>query len=122
MSDTTNHPYAKLTAEVENIIAQQPLDLGLFGPEGLRAYAVSLVDARVLDGLSDPDANAVTLATLYGGFINCPHRLLYSIEDALDDYDNRARHDSPLGVCAALSSALNILVAPLAGTAFDGAA
>ena len=64
----------------------------MFGAEGLRAFTASLVDARMLDGLSEYDADTVAmLVTL--DFTQGPKRMAWRLTDWL----NRRQHGRPEG-------------------------
>ncbi len=81
-----------------------------FGAEGLRAFIDDLIDARVLDGLSECEADSVAMLVVLD-FLKGPHQLAWRIHEWLNGRTpTRDDEDNPWDVCAALGSALKIML------------
>jgi hypothetical protein len=59
----------------------------IFGAEGLRAFTQSVIDARILDGLSEHDADTVTMLLILD-FTQGPTRMAWRIQDWLNPDGN----------------------------------
>jgi hypothetical protein len=92
----------------------------IFGADGLRAFIGSVIDARLLDGLSDHDANTVALLITLD-FPRGPERMAWRITDWLNE-DGRSvdrKDDNIEAVAAVLALALALVLSAFAGPEFE---
>ena len=69
-----------------------------------------MIDARVLDGVSECDADTVALLVVLD-FLKGPHQLAWRIPEWLNGHTlSREDEVNPIGVCAALATALKVLL------------
>ena len=104
--------YGKLRNAAETIASDPNVaeSDSIFGAEGLRAFIGSLIDARILDGLSDDDADTVAMLVVLD-FTRGPHQLGWRIHEWLNGHTlTREDEGNPWAVCAALASALKVML------------
>jgi hypothetical protein len=94
----------------------------IFGAEGLRACVGDLVDARILDGLSEHDANTVSMLVCLD-FTKGPEHMAWRVTDWLNpDGNSVGREDeNTWAVAAVLASAFIHVVGAFAGPEFEKA-
>lgn len=106
------------------ILASDPAVMetdSIFGADGLRAFTNTLIDARILDGLSEHDANTVMML-LQLDFTRGPQRVAWRLTDWLSDHRTVDRNDDDTNaVVAVLALALSLMLAAFAGTEFEEA-
>jgi hypothetical protein len=91
----------------------------IFGADGLRAFTHSLIDARVLDGLSEHDANTVTMLVVLD-FPKGPAHMAWRIRDWLNPDGNSVgrEDDNTLAVATVLTLSLGLVLSAFAGPEF----
>jgi hypothetical protein len=95
---------AQLIANDENL-ANAPLPLN---SEGLMAFAASIAEERLLDGLTDHDANTVIMLSCFD-FIKGVRRMAWRITDWMSDTPSVDRDDEdPDAVVHALAGILTM--------------
>jgi hypothetical protein len=101
----------EILASSPNIQDNPPLVSG----DGLRAFTESIAGQRVLDGLTDKDADTVSMM-LSLDFFDGPARIAARIQEWIcGDHGLWAEDDNTWAVCAAMTAALKILLTGLAG-------
>jgi hypothetical protein len=91
----------------------------IFGADGLRGFTQSLTDARLLDGLSEHDANTVAmLVTL--DFPRGPAHMAWRIRDWLNPDGNSVgrEDDNTPAVATVLTLSLGLVLSAFAGPEF----
>src|ERR1700682_1935578 len=76
----------------------------IFGADGLRAFATSVIDARLLDGLSEKDADTVTMLLVLD-FSRGPTHMAWRVRDWLNPDGNSVgrEDDNTYAVAAVLA-------------------
>jgi hypothetical protein len=93
----------------------------IYGADGLRAFTESLIDVRLLDGLSEHDANTVTMLALLD-FTRGPERMAWRLTDWLADSRSVDREDDDTAaVVAVLALSLGLVMSAFAGPEFEQA-
>ncbi|WCS17530.1 hypothetical protein MML61_22465 [Mycobacterium marinum] len=94
---------------------------GFMTGEMVRAFASDLTTARVLDGLTDHDANTVILLVLLD-FITGLRRMAWRVTDWLsDDRTVNRQDDDELAVVSVLARVLSMTCAAFVGDDFEKA-
>lgn len=94
----------------------------IFGADGLRALTNTLIDARILDGLSAYDAGTVAMLVQLN-FTRGPLRIAWRLTDWLKPDGNSVGRvdDNTDAVVAALALALGLVMSAFAGSEFEQA-
>ena len=92
----------------------------IYGAEGLRAFATSVIDARLLDGLSEHDADTVTMLALLD-FTRGPERMAWRLTDWMSEDGNSVGRtdDDTAAVVAVLALSLGLVMSAFAGPEFE---
>jgi hypothetical protein len=104
--------YERLRSGAEQIASDPNVAApdSISGTDGVRAFVGDLIEARVLDRLSECDANTVSLLVMLD-FTQGPDRIAWRIHQWLNGHTlSREDEVNPIGVCAALATALKILL------------
>ncbi|ETZ58169.1 hypothetical protein L841_0074 [Mycobacterium sp. MAC_080597_8934] len=83
----------------------------LFNGQFIRAFVHELVEAKVLDGLSERDCDTFSMLAIING-AQGPAHLAWRIHQWLNgnQLDRNTDEDNPLAVCSALATALKIMI------------
>ena len=105
--------YERLKMSAE-ILAKDPSMVGgepPYNDEGIRAFAASVEQLKMLDGLSEYDANTVNLLVALD-FIQGPRRMAWRIWDLLQDNPESPHrdHDNEIAVVHAIVGILHMVV------------
>ncbi|MCG7582790.1 hypothetical protein [Mycolicibacterium sp. OfavD-34-C] len=91
----------------------------MFGAEGLRAFTESVIDARLLDGLSEYDADTVSLLITLD-FLRGPDRMAWRIHEWINGNTlGRDDGDNADAVLTVLALALALVLSAFAGPEFQ---
>lgn len=105
--------YERLVQAAEVIASDPGIENAdsLFNGEFLRTFIRELVNARVLDGLTERDCNTFAMLVVLDTRLG-PSRLAWRIHRWLegDHLDRNTDSDNPFAVCSALASALKIML------------
>ncbi len=113
--------YDRLRSGAETLAsdpAVENADSPLANGESLRAFIETLASEYVLDGLSEHDADTVSMLVMLD-FLQGPRRMAWRIQSWLSD-DRRVprEDDNTWAVCSVLTEALQLYLQPFAGDEF----
>lgn len=94
----------------------------IFGAEGLRAFTQIVIDARLLDGLSEHDADTASMLLVLD-FTQGPERMAWRIRDWLNPDGNSVGReaDNTWAVATVLALSLGLVLSAFAGPEFEDA-
>jgi hypothetical protein len=116
--------YERLRSGCETIASDDNMTAteSIFGADGLRAFTQSVIGARLLDGLSEHDADTVImLLTL--DFTQGPERMAWRLTDWLNADGNTVgrENDNTAAVVAVLAASVGLVMSAFAGPEFEQA-
>jgi hypothetical protein len=116
--------YERLRSAAETLASDPAMveTESVFAAEGMRAFAESLISARLLDGLSEHDANTVAMLALLD-FTRGPERMAWRLTDWLNPDGNTTgrQDDDTAAVVAVLAMSPGLVMGAFAGAEFTEA-
>jgi hypothetical protein len=105
-------------ASDDNVTATE----SIFGADGLRAFTHSLIDARILDGLSEHGADTVIMLLILD-FTQGLERMAWRLTDWMNEDGNSVgrKDDDTAAVVAVLALSLGLVMGAFAGPEFEQA-
>jgi hypothetical protein len=92
----------------------------IYGAAGLRAFTTSVIDARLLDGLSEHDVDTVAMLVLLD-FSRGPERMAWRLTDWLNGSTVGRKDDDTAAVVAVLALSLGLVMSAFAEPEFGHA-
>lgn len=113
--------YDRMTQAADALASGTDFGEGFLTADMLRAFANDLTAARILDGVTDHDADTVSMLVLID-FLRGPQRMAWRLTDWLSDNRSVDRQDDDeIAVVSVLARVLSMYCAAFAGEEFEKA-